>query len=174
MHHLKCVLQVQCTCCVHKSQCSRFRCCRSGYWRSLVAKANQFSLDMRQFLWQMANLMENARQKRRPQVPIERLTFKLKISQSPPVMAITRNTAFRISSCFDTKRSLLLVKPIIEFVNSLNCVQEATMYDGESRMQVRRIYWIATRTKLFTRLTAKNPSSASVFESTSLLVYVYI
>ena len=53
--------------------------------------------------------------------------------------AITRNTAFRISSCFDTKRCLLLVKPIIWFVNSLNWVQERTIYYGESRMHVRRI-----------------------------------
>ena len=31
-------------------------------------------------------------------------------------------------------------------------------------------YWVAKLTKLFTRLTTKNPSSASVFKSTSLLV----
>lgn len=31
-------------------------------------------------------------------------------------------------------------------------------------------YWVAKLTKLFARLTTKNPSSASVFKSTSLLV----
>ena len=31
-------------------------------------------------------------------------------------------------------------------------------------------YWVVKLTKLFTRLTTKNPSSASVFKSTSLLV----
>ena len=51
----------------------------------LAGRKRKSVLGMRRFRWKMANLMENARQKRRPQVLIERLMFKLEISQSPPV-----------------------------------------------------------------------------------------